>query len=682
MRRWDLPGRHHDQHPMMSPQYGPGSRRTHTKDIVVGLWARVAATRCWNLWRGYACRRKAARKNHAEISRGQRILLLGQMLSGWRKYARGRKLADQALLGLFLKCMRQSLRAWSLLTWVTNARRAWLQQKFSGWFEHTAFERKLRVLAVSVDNNNEKLFALGVQSRQHQLSAFTRWQRCQEHKRFQRATQRNCTRIKRMTSKRFLDIFRKFVVRRRLLKKRMYGRILGFIQTFLHLALARWFTTARQRKRLKANTLKVLRRLMRRALVESFERWRESVVEERQMKAKARKVVRRLMNRALVEGFERWRDNAQDVLRLRAIVCSACLLWEKSRKREAWMTWSEGHLRLVHARKLRDRIVRRWMHAGLVWALRGWKIDSKRSRWLMQTMDRMLGQSKNRSLTAGFGVMKERATLLSGIMRMANKAHAKALRISQHRGVSRGFLEWRANTSRQRRLRIAGNRILRRRRNLTVGPALLRWARCARERKRHARVAEHVVLRKRLKYFRNKIVFISWTSLACARHLQLQSVLKTVAARSTRITIDILHVWRRWLAEKKHRQALWVVINNKRGTKLTRSTMNQWQSLMAQERMLQNKAILLVSHSLQRQQAEALLHHPSRFTPSSRPPSVCSSAHETQVCTICVPLVFGHYRRFFGSGAYMSVLIKRLAVFLQRQAGRQEGQQEQREQQP
>jgi len=319
------------------------------------------------------------------------------------------------------------------------------------------------------------------------------------------------------------------------------------------------------------------------------------------------------------------------------------------------MTWSEEHLRIVLARKLRDRIVRRWMHAGLAWALRGWKTDSKRSRCLMRTMDRMLGQSKNRSLTAGFGVMKERAKLLSGIMRMANKARAKALRVSQHRDVSRGFLGWSANTSRQRRLRIAGDRILKRRRNLTVGPALLRWARCARERKRHARVAEHVVLRKRLKYFRNKIVFISWTFLACARHLQSQSVLKTVAARSTRITIDILRVWRGWLGEKKHRQALWVVINNKRGTKLTKSTMNQWQSLMAQERMLQNKAILLVSHTLQRQQAEALLHNPSRFTPSSRPQSVCSSAHETQVSTICVPLVFGHYRRFFGSGAYISV---------------------------
>ena len=77
----------------------------------------------------------------------------------------------------------------------------------------------------------------------------------------------------------------------------------------------------------------------------------------------------------------------------------------------------------------------------------------------MRTMDRMFGQSNNRSLTAGFGVMKERAKLLSGIMRMANKARAKALRVSQHRRVSRGFLGWSANTSRQRRLRIAGDRI-------------------------------------------------------------------------------------------------------------------------------------------------------------------------------------------------------------------------------
>ena len=35
------------------------------------------------------------------------------------------------------------------------------------------------------------------------------------------------------------------------------------------------------------------------------------------------------------------------------------------------------------------------------------KKDSKRSRWLMRTMDRMFGQSNNRSLTAGFGVMKK-----------------------------------------------------------------------------------------------------------------------------------------------------------------------------------------------------------------------------------------------------------------------------------
>jgi hypothetical protein len=112
-----------------------------------------------------------------------------------------------------------------------------------------------------------------------------------------------------MTSKRFFDIFWEFTVRRRLLKRRMFSRILGFIQAFLQLALERWFKTVRQRKRQKANTLKVLRRLMSRALVEGFERWLDQAVGERQMKAKALKAVQRLMSRALVEGFERWRDS-------------------------------------------------------------------------------------------------------------------------------------------------------------------------------------------------------------------------------------------------------------------------------------------------------------------------------------------------------------------------------------
>jgi hypothetical protein len=60
-------------------------------------------------------------------------------------------------------------------------------------------------------------------------------------------------------------------------------------------------------KQMKAKALKVVRRLVNRALVEGFERWREHAVEEKQMQAKALKVVRRLVIRALVEGFKRWR---------------------------------------------------------------------------------------------------------------------------------------------------------------------------------------------------------------------------------------------------------------------------------------------------------------------------------------------------------------------------------------
>jgi hypothetical protein len=343
----------------------------------------------------------------------------------------------------------------------------------------------------------------------------------------------------------------------------------------------RWQDQTAEEKQMKAKTLKAVQRLINRALVKGFERWRDSFVEERQMKAKALKVVQRRMSRALVEGFEHWRAKASEDRQMKA----------KSVK-----------------------VFQRWM---------------------------------SRALVEGFGRLRDQA---QGARRLKGKARSVGQRL-MNRALVEGFERWRDQVAgeqqmkaKERRLQIAGERILRRRRHLTQGSALLRWARCARESKRLARLAEHVVLRKRLVYCRTLIVFISWTFLACERHLQSHAVLKTVAARLTRITINILHAWRGWLGEKKHRQALWGVMSNKRGTKLTKNTMNQWQSLMAQERMLRNKAILLVSHSLQREQAEALLHHPSRFTPSphpaSRPPSVCSSAHETQVCNICVPRVF------------------------------------------
>jgi hypothetical protein len=72
----------------------------------------------------------------------------------------------------------------------------------------------------------------------------------------------------------------------------------------------RWRDVVVEERQIRTKTLKVVQRLMNRALQEGFERWRDRAAEEKQMKAKALKVVQRLMSSALVGYFERWRDQA------------------------------------------------------------------------------------------------------------------------------------------------------------------------------------------------------------------------------------------------------------------------------------------------------------------------------------------------------------------------------------
>ena len=70
----------------------------------------------------------------------------------------------------------------------------------------------------------------------------------------------------------------------------------------------RWRDVVVEERQIRTKTLKVVQRLMNRALQEGLERWRDRAAEEKQMKAKALKVVQRLMSSALVGYFERWRD--------------------------------------------------------------------------------------------------------------------------------------------------------------------------------------------------------------------------------------------------------------------------------------------------------------------------------------------------------------------------------------
>jgi hypothetical protein len=61
-----------------------------------------------------------------------------------------------------------------------------------------------------------------------------------------------------------------------------------------------------QHRQMKAKALKLVHRLMCRALVEGFERWRDGVMHDRQMKAKAFKMERRLISRSVNAALDTW----------------------------------------------------------------------------------------------------------------------------------------------------------------------------------------------------------------------------------------------------------------------------------------------------------------------------------------------------------------------------------------
>ena len=66
----------------------------------------------------------------------------------------------------------------------------------------------------------------------------------------------------------------------------------------------------REQKQRKARALKIVTRILNHVLVEAYETWREHAREVLEHKRKALKIVKRMLNRVLVEGFDVWRERA------------------------------------------------------------------------------------------------------------------------------------------------------------------------------------------------------------------------------------------------------------------------------------------------------------------------------------------------------------------------------------
>ena len=643
---------------LASPRHGPHSRRSHCKQIVVGMWAQVNVTRCFSAWWKYASDMQVLQRHHAEMSRSRRTILLVSVLKGWHKRAHGRTLADQLLLDIFVTCMRHALRAWSLFTWASTSRRSWLQRNFSSWVEHAVLERRLRVVAVSIDDHTDSVFALGALERHHKLTALIRW--------------------------------RQGIIRRRLLKKRMYNAILCGLKQWMHSAWQRWWGTVREARVWRKVALRWVHKTARNA----FSMWRIWIREEQRTLSRQHSVLQRMllrMKQAAVAGaFDRWNAQVERFTKQRAGLERIAVRLKNICMCKAHSTWVDNAKMLCRQRGVLELTVLRMSSTLACKAFEAWLNHTGQIRQQRSVLGRMALRIKSTILFKGWATWYEEYATAK---RHALQAHKLACWCLNAK-YARAFARWEVQTAEQRKLRLAATKVIKRwthqsqgwawgkwwgkvRHSGAVKKAALRWTQktmraawstwetrvtegkrmgaigakvCLRwqqravaevwmtwvwhveETRRLARETEKQVCRKRLTILLFQVVFGTWKFAACTQRLALQVSLKPLASRlSKRISMDVLHAWREALGEKRHRRALASVMRNRRVKRLTWTAVERWQGLMAENRTLRNKAILLVSHNLKREQAEALLHQQSRFLPSGCAVSVCSESHETQV---------------------------------------------------
>jgi hypothetical protein len=216
-----------------------------------------------------------------------------------------------------------------------------------------------------------------------------------------------------------------------------------------------------QDRQMKAKALKMLQRLMRRALMERFEGWRDTWQLQRRFRSKALKALHHIVRRAMSKTMSSWQKVTASNKRLR-IRLSRILarLWKRTMSRvfEAWYSRAQTDRQMeTKALKMLQRLMRRALVEGF-------------ERWHEQAV-----QEKH---------MKAKA--LKVVQRLMNIALVQVHRLMTW-ALVQGFSHWRFQAQGVARLKARAQ-------NKCVVAALVAWIGHVKEVKRLRNVAQKVLL--------------------------------------------------------------------------------------------------------------------------------------------------------------------------------------------
>jgi hypothetical protein len=207
-----------------------------------------------------------------------------------------------------------------------------------------------------------------------------------------------------------------------------------------------WREHAREEREHTRKALKIVQRVVNRVLVVAYEAWKEHAGDERERNGKTRKIVKRMLNRALMEGLSAWRAYMQEDLRLRR---SALRIVKRMRNRMVLRGVAVWRQRCVEKKKLKrrlmmfmQRVVARYLAHGFVL----WREQVRELRQHRLKAIRVVTQIIYRVLLDGFVAWRE-------IVRQERGHKRKALKVVQrmlNRALVEGFVTWRAHVIREK----------------------------------------------------------------------------------------------------------------------------------------------------------------------------------------------------------------------------------------
>ena len=160
-------------------------------------------------------------------------------------------------------------------------------------------------------------------------------------------------------------------------------------------AWACWYEQHANLARLKRQARKVATRWKNKGYATAFATWQECTQEQRKLRESATKVVKRWRNRTQALAWIKW-CTLLEQRRIRLSASKVCLRWRNRALAAAWIGWYDMHVELVRVAKLNDRVVRRWLHAEMSFAMDTW---ISAMPW-GQEGDQQMGETRKSDATA------------------------------------------------------------------------------------------------------------------------------------------------------------------------------------------------------------------------------------------------------------------------------------------